>query len=87
VSDKGFSRASGRLNLRWDGGLITVIDLMRVVIGRSFTKQSQARETRIAGNCVTMEGRLIDSRFLPSGYTLLVAVVVDVILERVSRKD
>jgi hypothetical protein len=34
-----------------------------------------------------MDGRLIDSRFLPSGYTLLVAVVVDVILERVSRED
>jgi hypothetical protein len=76
--------AKGGSACREREALFTVIDRMRVVIGRRFTKQSQARETRRAGNCVTIEGRLIDSRFLPSGYTLLVAVKVDVILDRVS---
>jgi hypothetical protein len=79
-----FPKAKRRFSSQWEGGLVTVNDRMRVVIGRRFTKQSQARETRRAANCVTMEGRLIDSRFLPSGYTLLVAVRVDVMLERVS---
>jgi len=52
-----------------------------VVVGAARDRQEHALDTSVAGSLSTKGAMLMDSRWRPPGYTVYVAVAVEVMLE------